>query len=241
MLGCNGDKKEMIGTIQIEVNAKNPNMPLWPLRSYVDSPSSLRIANVPKKIGNWQITSVNFQVTYPDGAIASADCVLVGGVWVGTVDGTSTPGKSDFGYAIYASGIDEHGNPVTGYCLGKGDVEILDDEGSISPSEHVTYTTLLSAMPENPKDGYIFPLSGEYYIWQNGQANLLGTPFEQISAYVESAVSAKADLSTLEDYIPYTIDSSGYKTAITIGTRKPDSSVGQFSFSTGANNAAEAM
>jgi len=29
---------------------------------------------------------------------------------------------------------------------------------------------------------------------------LLGTPFEQITAYVESAVSAKADLSTLDDY-----------------------------------------
>ena len=70
---------------------------------------------------------------------------------------------------------------------------------------------------------------------------MLGTPFEQISAYVESAVSAKADLSTLEDYIPYTIDNNGDKSALTIGTRKPDSSVGQFSFSTGVDNAAETL
>lgn len=48
-------------------------------------------------------------------------------------------------------------------------------------------------------------------------------------------------MSTLEDYIPYTIDSRGYKTALTIGTRKPDSSVGQHSFSTGVDNAAEAI
>jgi len=48
----------MIGTIDIEIQAKNPNMALWPLRAYVNSPSSLRLRNVPKKIGQWEITSV---------------------------------------------------------------------------------------------------------------------------------------------------------------------------------------
>ena len=30
-------------------------------------------------------------------------------------------------------------------------------------------------------------------IWQNGQSNSLGTPFEQISAFVESEISSKQD------------------------------------------------
>lgn len=66
---------------------------------------------------------------------------------------------------------------------------------------------------------------------------MLGTPFEQITAYVESAVSAKADLSTLEDYVPYTVDINGSKTAVTVGTRTSEELVGQYSMSIGVLNA----
>lgn len=167
--------------------------------------------------------------------------MLVGGIWVGTIQGTATSGTSKNGYTIFADGTDENGNNVTGYVLGKGDIEILNADGTLNPDAPSYYVHLLSAQADVPKEGDLYPTLSGYMIWQNGQANLLGTPFEQISAYVESAVSAKADLSTLEDYIPYTIASNGDKSALTIGTRKLDSSVGQFSFSTGANNAAEAM
>lgn len=44
----------------------------------------------------------------------------------------------------------------------------------------------------------MWPTEDGYVIWQGGQANQLGTPFEQISAYVDSQVSSKADLSALE-------------------------------------------
>lgn len=53
-----GMEEYMIGTLDISCNAKNPNMPLHPMRAYLNSPSSLRISNVPKKIGQWAITSV---------------------------------------------------------------------------------------------------------------------------------------------------------------------------------------
>jgi len=48
----------MIGVIDVEIQAKNPNLPLWPLRAYINSPSSIRLRNVPRKVGQWQITSV---------------------------------------------------------------------------------------------------------------------------------------------------------------------------------------
>ena len=33
---------------------------------------------------------------------------------------------------------------------------------------------MLSAQPDNPKEGDLYPLSGEYYIWQNGAAHAIG-------------------------------------------------------------------
>ncbi len=127
----------MIGTIDIEIQAKNPNMPLWPLRAYVNSPSSLRIRNVPKKIGQWEITSVQVTATYPEKTQKTAQCVLVGGVWVGTIEGSPASGTCTNGYTVIADGIDENGNPVSGYVLGRGDVEILKEDGT--PIEDPTH------------------------------------------------------------------------------------------------------
>lgn len=190
----------MIGTLDISINAKSPNLPLFPLRAYVNSPSSLRITNVPRKIGSWCINQVVLVAVYPDSSIKTADCVLVGGAWVGTVDGTGTSGTSENGYTIYGYGTDENGNQVSGYVLGKGDIEILEADGTLSPDPARYYVKLLSAEATEPREGDMYPTDEGYVIWQSGQAHLLGTPFEQITSYVESAVSAKADLSTLDDY-----------------------------------------
>lgn len=138
----------MIGTISIECNAKNPNFPLHPLRAFVNSPSSLRIINVPKKIGTWQITSVTLNAVYPDGSSQSASCVLTGGVWVGTIQGSTLAGSNELGYTIYASGIDEHGLEVNDYVLGKGDVVVLDATGSIPPDAF----SKLSAQVQGKRD-----------------------------------------------------------------------------------------
>ena len=231
----------MIKTIDVECNAANPNLPLKPMFAFVNSPSSIRVRNVPKRIGDWCIRKVHFTAVYPDSTVKTAECALTGGVWVGTIEGTTTSGTSTNGYTIFADGTDENGNNVTGYVLGKGDIEILEADGTLSPDPARYAVKLLSAEAAQPREGDMYPTDEGYVIWQNGQANQLGTPFEQISVYVESAVSAKADLSTLEDYIPYTIDSNGSKSALTIGTRTLDSSVGQYSFSTGVNNAAEGL
>lgn len=190
----------MIGTICVECQAQNPNMPLYPWTAFVNSPSSIRVRNVPKKIGSWCITRVYVSVVYPDGQIKTADCIPVGGVYVGTVDGADVSGTTENGYTIFADGIDENGNAVTGYILGRGNVTILDDEGTLKPDAKRYYVRMLSAESETHYEGDLYPTESGYVIWQDGEAHLLGTPFEQITAYVENAVSVKADLSTLDDY-----------------------------------------
>ena len=149
-------------------------MPLFPLRAFVNSPSSIRVRNVPKKIGNWQITKVYFNAAYPDNSIKSADCVLVGGVWVGTIEGSSTSGSSLNGYTIFADGVDENGNSVNGYVLGKGDIQILEADGTITPGETTYYVHMLSGEPAQPKEGDLYQISGTWYIYQDGTSYPIG-------------------------------------------------------------------
>ena len=84
----------MIAIVDVSIQAANPSMPLYPWRAYLDSPSSLRIRNVPRRIGNWNIDKVYVTAAYPDGSIKSAQCVLVGGIWVCTIDGSTVSGLS---------------------------------------------------------------------------------------------------------------------------------------------------
>ena len=76
-------------------------------------------------------------VNYPDKTQKTAQCVLVGGVWVGTIEGSSATGSYTNGYTVLANGTDENGNPVSGYVLGRGDVEILKEDGT--PIEDPTH------------------------------------------------------------------------------------------------------
>jgi len=48
----------MIGVLDCAVQAQNPSASLYPLVAYEKSSSSVRIRNVPKKIGKWTITTV---------------------------------------------------------------------------------------------------------------------------------------------------------------------------------------
>lgn len=84
----------MIGTIDIKCNAAHPNMPVPPVFTFIGSPSSFRVIDVPKKIGSWKITDVSVQLEYPDGHILAKHCVLVGGAYVATVEGSQALGKS---------------------------------------------------------------------------------------------------------------------------------------------------
>lgn len=185
----------MIGIVDCAVQAKYPNMPLDPMMAYVSSPSSIRVRNVPKRIGKWNIENVQFTAAYPDGSIKTAECVLVGGIWTGTIEGTMTSGTSTNGYTIFAGGTDENGETVSGYILGKGDVVILEADGTLNPNAPSYYVHLLSAQSETPKEGDLFPLSGKYYIWQNGAAHAIGDDSGAID-------ELKGDIETLSAEMP---------------------------------------
>lgn len=211
----------MIGIVDVEIQSANPQMPLHPMRAYLNSPSSVRVRNVPRKVGTWQITSVQLVAAYPDNSIKTADCKLIGSVWVGTIAGSSTTGTSDNGYTIFASGTDENGNAVSNYVLGKGLVEILETDGTITPGVDTAYVHLFEAEPETPKDGDVWPADGGYVIWQDGEAHALGggfTPTEAQLAAMNSGVTsdtvAKADaaLSRAEaeaGFTEWTVSPSG--------------------------------
>ena len=143
----------MICTIDVRCNAANPNLPIKQFVSFKDSPSSIRVLDVPKKIGKWNITSVFVQVKYPDDTTVSRECVRNGNIWVGTVEGTSTTGISKNGFSIIANGLDENGELVEAYVLGVGDVVIMDMDGVIAPNEKTWSIHFYDSIPDNPKTG----------------------------------------------------------------------------------------
>lgn len=182
-------------------------MPLFPLKAYSGSPSSIRVRNVPKQIGSWKITSVVFTAVYPDGQTKSANCVLVNNIWVGTIAGSDATGTTENGYTIFASGIDESGNQVNDYVLGKGDIEILDSTGVPTPSSHSYFVHLLSAESEDPKEGDLYPTLSGYMIWQDGAAR----PLVNLSDYYQKTETSSA--IELEDaFANVSVDLTDYPT-----------------------------
>ena len=190
----------MIAVVSVEIQAANPSMPLYPWRAYVNSPSSLRIRNVPRRVGNWNIDKVYVTAAYPDNSVKSAECVLVGGIWVCTIAGSTISGFSQNGYTIFADGKDENGNEVTGYVLGKGDITILEADGTITPGEDTYYVHMLSAEPSTPKDGDLWQLSGSWYIYQDGTSYPIGDDsglIQQLSAELSSKQDRLSDQQIL--------------------------------------------
>lgn len=143
----------MISVVDVKLHASNPAFPLDPLRAFINSPSSVRIRNVPRSIGNWNITEVFFTINYPDNSIKTTNCVLTGGVYVGTVDGSTVSGKTPYGFTIYANGVDENENPVNGYVLGKGDVYVFNDCGNLIPTGTKYTVKLNDELPQHPSKG----------------------------------------------------------------------------------------
>lgn len=178
----------MIGTIDTKVQSHSPNFPLETLKSFVGSPSSIRVRNVPKRIGNWNITNVFVTVVYPDNTTRTIESLLTGGVYVATMEGCNVSGKVENGLTITANGKDENDNLVTGYVLGKGDVEILSAMENVSPGQTVYYIHLLEDEPDVPKNGDMYKKDGNYVVYQNGVETPLGVSQENMESYVDGKI-----------------------------------------------------
>lgn len=158
----------MVGTLSLKTTAGNVNIPLKTIFAFVNSPTTIKVIDVPKKIGKWAITNVYISATYPDNQIVSAECVLTGGCYTGTLQASTSVGKSFSGFTISANGTDENGNVIEGLILGKGDVVILDTDGRTIIDGKVTYLHLIDGdIPENPKDGDAIIDGKKLKIYQN--------------------------------------------------------------------------
>lgn len=154
----------MIGTLSVKIAAHNPSFPLEPIYTFVNSAQSFRIMNVPRKIGQWDITKVFVNLLYPDNTTITKECVLNGSVWVGTVEGCATSGSSTNGFIVTASGIDENGNAVTNYVLGAGDLYVQQLDGTIAP-DLANKMYFYEEIPTDPNEGDTTFIQGTLNIW----------------------------------------------------------------------------
>lgn len=116
----------------------------------------------------------------------------------------------------------EDGGLIVNRCILK--TLVYGEEGpgpEPTPTLNMYFVKLLDEVPPlsvQPRDGWMWPTDNGFVVWQNGQAHELGVSFDQISSYVESAISAKADLSAIHgDYIE---DANGNKIEADLSVRK---------------------
>lgn len=168
----------MIGVVDVKVNAANPNFPLDPVFTFKDSPQSFRVRNVPRKIGAWAISQVFVNVAYPDNSTIVQECLLIGGVWVGTVGGCSTTGSVKHGFVVTANGTDENGNSVNGYVLGVGDIFVKDFDGTITPGTSAARMFFYESVPATPKEGDACFQNGVFTVWDGSSWQASDVPHD---------------------------------------------------------------
>lgn len=185
----------MIGTIDIKCVAARPNQPLSPLFTFTGSPSSVRIMDVPKSIGDWNITTVRLVVKYPDNSTIVKNSVRSGSVWVATIQGTEITGKVSNGFEIVADGIDEDGNEVTGYVLGCGDVFVLNRDSKVMKDIEKFYVKYSDELPTTPAKGDLIAHNGSVQLFDGENWISLGSDPTVIGRLEEeiAEVDAKVD------------------------------------------------
>lgn len=102
--------------------------------TFVGSPSTAFIRNVPPQVGAWRVTTVFVAVVNPDNTSATIEAKKGGdGVWTATIPATNTSGRVAGGFQVLADGIDENGDAVTGYVLGVADFAVFELEVTADP------------------------------------------------------------------------------------------------------------
>lgn len=158
----------MIGTFELKLTASQPQKPLPPVFSFQGSPQSLRLIDVPKSIGNWQITKVKVSALYPNNRTVTKEATRTGSVWVATFDGCETAGKVTQGLTILADGLDEGNEPVENYKLGKADIYVLEDENDIRRMVAGSTLVYRDDIPATPSKGDVLVVGEELKIY-NGE------------------------------------------------------------------------
>lgn len=186
----------MVGSIKIRVHAHNPSLPLTEAVSYIGSPSSVFVYDVPRKIGSWQITDVAVSVYYPDNSFATVAARLsASGVWVATIPACELSGRIRNGFRILASGIDEDGEPVSGYVLGVGDLAVckLFPAPAPDPGEKAYILRYFDTAPESPKKGDVAPIDDVIKFYNGTEWVAFGSEVDLSDYYTKEETDALFD------------------------------------------------
>ena len=162
----------MITPINIKVHASNPTLPIPEAVTFVTSPSTVFVHNVPPNCGRWAITAVSVAATFPDGSTTTRAAVQsANGVWVATLPATATSGRTANGLRVMADGIDESGAAVTGYILGVADFAVASLGVTPAPEPGETSWQMLyfDAVPSTLRKGDVAKVDGVLKLY-NGTA-----------------------------------------------------------------------
>ena len=159
----------MIGRIDIRANAAHPNFPLPPVYMFAGAPSSPRVFGVPCRVGSWAITAVSVAVAYPDNSTRTVSLTQTDGTWIGVIPACATTGAVQSGFQIVADGTDESGDAVTGYCLGVGDLFVMERDFTATADGTRYYFHYCEEVPTTPQVGDVTYTDGVLR-WFDGTA-----------------------------------------------------------------------
>ena len=124
----------MIRTIQLELNAAQPDFPVQPIRLFAGSAASLTILNVPRSVGARAVTAISVQVKLRTGGSVTIPATRVGSAWEVTIPASNfaEPYSASLGLKILGSGISETEAPAS-WILGAADIAVLNAQGEVIP------------------------------------------------------------------------------------------------------------
>lgn len=165
----------MIRSFEVNLNAAHPELPLFEATAIVGSASTAFIKRVPASVGSWHISKVFVEATYPDGSVNTIEAkVGAEGVWTATLPACNTSGRVKSGFVIFANGVDELGEPVTGYLLGVADMAIYTRDLEIVPGPTGYVMKYFDVAPEVAKKGDVAPVDGVIKLYDGTQWVSLG-------------------------------------------------------------------
>lgn len=130
---------------------------------------------MPRSIGDWNINTVKVAIAYPDNTTKEKTAVRTGSVWVATIEGCEIAGKVAGGYQVTADGLDENGNAVEGYILGKGDVFVIENRNDIKSLVDKISVRYLEDIPSTPAMGDLIEYGGNLRFYDGEKWIVLAT------------------------------------------------------------------
>ena len=200
----------MVRSFEVLLNAAHPELPLFETSAIVGTPSTAFIRRVPASVGSWHITKVYVQAEYPDSSNITVEArVGAEGVWTATLPATQASGRVRGGFMILADGVDENGDPISGYCLGIADFAVYTRDLVIAPGP-VSYTLhLFDAPPDPAKKGDVAFFGGLPKIYTGAG----WSDFANLANYYTKGETDAAIEAVAAYYITYTAAGANFPTA----------------------------